>query len=192
MVKLLSLSLFAAATLAASATITIVDVGASPVSDGTYYVGLYDISVNGIVTPALCVDVQDNSYVGQQWIATITQGSPTDSVIELEEMWLFAEDKSLSPTDATDRINIQHAAWNLGDPAYAVDAAAQDWEQLATVNYASVDPYQYFFTTAPGVQTMLYDAITITPEPTLLGVFGLLLLAVAGISKRAKDKGVKK
>ncbi|HEX4810089.1 MAG TPA: hypothetical protein VH325_14215 [Bryobacteraceae bacterium] len=190
MIKLISLYLIAAATtLAASATITLVDAGNPLVSDGANYVGLYDISVNGIVTPALCVDVQDDSYVGQQWTATITQGSPTGSVIELEEMWLFAADKALSPSDSIDRVNIQNAAWNLGDPAYAADPAAQQWEQLAAVNYSSVNSYYYFFASGPGVQTMLYDAITTTPEPTLLALFGLLILAGSMIVRQLKRKG---
>jgi hypothetical protein len=187
MIKLIAL-LIAAATFAVSATITLVDAGNPPVSDGEYYVGLYDISVNGIVTPALCVDVQDESYVGEQWTATITQGSATDSVIELEEMWLFSADKGLPPSDTTDRISIQHAAWNLVDSTYTADAAAQEWEQFAATNYASVNPEVFFFANAPGIQTMLFDAITEAPEPTLLGVFGLLLLAGAGIARRAMDR----
>ena len=186
MFKLISLQLIAAAALASSATIVLVDAGNPPVSDGAYYVGLYDISVNGIMTPALCVDVQDNSYVGEEWTATITQGSPTDSATELEEMWLFTADKDLSPSDSTDRIDIQHAAWNLADHGYAANPAAQYWEQLAAANYESVDPSIYFFATATGAQTMLYDAITTAPEPAFLGLVGLVLIG-AGIAKKLRN-----
>jgi hypothetical protein len=55
--------LLAAGLLCASpitTTVKLVDAGHPPLSDGSYYVGPYDLLINGQTVAALCIDFADH------------------------------------------------------------------------------------------------------------------------------------
>ena len=140
--KLFSLFLLAGAVLSAAplAQVSLVNAGSPLVDDGQYYVGPYTLSINGQNVAAMCVDFQDESYVGDTWTASLSQVGGNlsatyhadDAVQYKEEAYLY----SLLTLPGADRVDIQHAAWSITDPGYSINAAAQVYANLALANYA--------------------------------------------------------
>src|SRR5437868_7644723 len=65
---------FAASILplvAAPVTTTVGLVSVDGFNDGSYYIGPYTIAVNGTKAAALCIDFNDDAYIGTYWSANL-------------------------------------------------------------------------------------------------------------------------
>lgn len=157
--KLLLCFLSASAILAAdSVTATVVDVGPSPLSNGTYYIGPYTLDINGTDYAALCINAAVSSYLGISYQATI---APLNTVALLEDAWLYEQITGPGVTDAQ-REDLQYAAWGINTAGAVAD------EDLAAANYGSVNPAEFDLVTPVDVdaaQPFIVDAVP-TPEPS--------------------------
>ena len=194
--KLFFTLLFAGSVLFAAPVtqVTLVNAGSPLVSDGSYYVGPYTLQVNGQNTPVMCVDFLDDSRVGDKWSANIsTVGGdisktyhPADTVQYEEEAYLFSQ--IIKPN--ADRLDIQHAAWNITDSAYSIDSAAQSWVNQAMQNYQNVSFQNYelisdVYQGSGREQEFLTMVASPEPAPAFLlsGCFGIALM-IFGASKK--------
>ncbi len=194
--KLFSIFLLAGAVLSAApigtTRVTLVNAGSPLVDDGHYYVGPYTLSINGSNIAAMCVDVLDESNVGDSWVASLSQVGgdisstyrPTEAMQYEQEAYLY----SLITQAGADRVDIQHAAWSVTDPGYAINSAAQAYVTLAQNNYAAMNFSDYeLVSSANGPHEQ--EFLVCTPEPgslTLLGV-GLLLSGFLARRKFARN-----
>ena len=192
--KLVSLFLLAGAALSASplTTVSLVNAGSPLLDDGRYYVGPYTLSINGQNMPVMCVDANDESYVGQTWTAAISQVGgdisstyhPDEAVQYKEEAYLF----NLITQPGADRIDIQHAAWSITDPAWSIDSAAQSFVTQAENHYADMDFSGFELVSSvsgdPRAQEFMVSS---APEPGSLTLLGAgLMLGAAGLVRRKK------
>ena len=133
--KLAILSLFFFGTLVSATPINVafLNPGNPGVVSNGVFVGPYTLSLNGVTTPAMCMDDflevynndtwtvnstnaaskhLENTYLGNKG-ASILGYSYTSSQIYTAEAYLF----SLITKPGADRIDIQEAAWAIMDPA---------------------------------------------------------------------------
>jgi hypothetical protein len=187
--KLVSLFLLAGAVLSAAPTaqVTLVNAGNPTADDGQYYVGPYNLSINGQNFAAMCVDVNDESNIGNTWTAYVSQVGgdisqtyhADDAVQYKEEAYLF----SLITQPGADRVDIQHAAWFITDPGYAIDSAAQAFVTQAQANYAGMNLSGYELISdvnSPHQQ----EFIVCSPEPGSLALLGAGFLLSGLIARR--------
>ena len=196
--KLVSMFLLAGAVLSASqiqpiptAQVSLVNAGSPLMDDGQYYVGPYTLSINGQNVAAMCVDVSDESYIGQTWTAALSQVGgdisstyhPSETVQYEEEAYLY----SLITQPGADRIDIQHAAWYITDTNYSINSAAQGYVTQAQNDYSQINFSNYEIvssTTSPHAQEFM---VANAPEPASLTLFSAgLLLGAFGLFRRKK------
>ncbi len=197
--KLLAIMLMAGALVSAApvtANVQLVNAGAPTVSDGSYYVGPYTVSVDGKSMAALCVDFFHQSSVGDSWNAYVTSltGSLAntyhsgDQVQYAEEAYLYSLINKAG-VSATDRINIQHAAWNITDSAYQVSGDALLFVNAALQNYKNMDLSSFQLLSSVDCNHREQEflvASAAAPEPGSLMLLGGGLLAAGLISRRRK------
>lgn len=200
MLKSIVCFLFAGAILsAAQVNVKLVNAG-DGLTDGHDYVGPYTLSINSQVMPALCVDFSDNSYIGGTWTANATSLNNGATALGLSHTYLGAaglkqyEEAAylfgLITQPGADRIDIQHAVWNITTPgAFTADDAAQTYVDQAEDNYGSINP-KYFSIisdvntgTGRNQEFMVADA----PEPASFGLLGLAVFGL-GLTQFRKRK----
>jgi hypothetical protein len=210
--KLILIFLFAGilavgSPLQGTASVTLVNAG-DGVNDGSYYVSPYTLDINGKNYAVMCVDFLDDSYIGASWTANFTDLSPSTTdfsktyvgqgenssnaaTIYQEEAYLYS--MIVNTNDPTQRINIQHAAWSLTDPDYALDAGSEAELQIAEQNYDS-----------PAFQSQLsnYEVVSdisqsgrqqeflmsSAPEPGPVALLGAGLIFITGALRRIRRK----
>jgi hypothetical protein len=179
--------LLAAGLLCASpitTTVKLVDAGQPPLGDGHYYVGPYDLLINGQTVAALCIDFSDHTSLGTSWTAYLSDVGgdishtyhPTFGVQYKEEAYLF----SLITQAGADRIDIQHAAWAITG-GFTANSAAQHYIDLAVANYSTFNLAGYEIVS--GINSanhqqefLIHNNDPVAPEPASLGLFGLGLV----------------
>jgi hypothetical protein len=198
--KLAFAFLLAAGLLCASpisTTVKLVDAGHPPLSDGHYYVGPYDLLINGQTVAALCIDFNDRTNTGQSWTAYISDVGgdishtyhPTFDVKYQEVAYLY----SLITQPGADRIHIQHAAWAIMGGYYvSSNGTSHDYIDLAEANYDNLDLAGYQIVSGINwnnheQEFLIYTPPCPTPEPASLGLFGLGL-AGAFAARRWRKK----
>jgi PEP-CTERM motif len=166
-----------------STTVKLVDAGHPPLSDGHYYVGPYDLLLNGQTVAALCIDFSDHTDTDTSWNAYLSQVGgdisktyhPSFGVQYQEEAYLF----SLITQPGADRIDIQHAAWAITG-GFTANSAAQYYVNLAVNNYSTLDLAGYEIVSGINFhnheQEFLIYKDPVAPEPASLGLFGLGLV----------------
>lgn len=187
MKKLAFSFLLAAGLLCASpikTTVKLADAGHPALSDGSYYVGPYDLLINGQTIAALCVDFSDESTIGTSWTAYLSQVGgdisktyhPTFAMQYEQEAYLF----SLIAQPGADRIDIQHAAWAITG-GFTADSAAQQYVDLAEDNYSTLNLAGYEIVSGINSRNhqqefLIHTPDPVAPEPASLGLFGLGLV----------------
>jgi hypothetical protein len=200
---LVGLALFLACTAHADGTtVNMVFTGVNSAQDGHYYVSPYYGTMNGAPVTLFCDDVLHEVTFGQTWTANVTNLgtaistgnfsntrfgsgiSAANATILYEEVaWLVSQ---FTPADQSQWVSIQHALWDLTDPAAGYTDVGT-WLSSAelSANYSTVNPNGFLIvsdqnlTSAGSVQ----EFIVRTPEPSSLallvsGMLALMLLVI--------------
>ncbi len=187
-------------TLAGAASAATIVFKGTPtgVSDGTYNVLPYQITINGNLQLVACYDIYDEVSVGDTWTAnllSVTQAATTgyfdakpNPLAGYEKIaWLSVQ--SYSNTD--EQIGLQHAIWNVFGSASVTPATTvynDEANAAAAGGYAGFDFSSFVFIeevdARPGVAGTKQAFVTQLPEPGTLGMMaaGALLLLIG--SKR--------
>lgn len=197
MKKLFSIFLLAAAALSATPAttqITFVNAGSPLVSDGHYSVGPYTIAMNGQNYAALCVDFLHQSSVGTTWTAYVNTNSDYSKLYHSDKPFLYTEEAylyNLITKPNADRIDIQHAAWNITDPNYQINSAAQAFVQAAQANFANVNMTGFEVLSAKDCnqqEFLIWNPSCAAPEPNSFAMLGGGLLLGIGLIRRNRKK----
>ena len=197
MKKVFSIFLLAAAALSATPAttqITLVNAGSPLVSDGYDYVGPYTVSMNGQNYAALCVDFFHQTATGTTWTAYVNTSSDYSKVYHSDNPLLYAEEAYLYnqiTKPNADRIDIQHAAWNITDPNYKVSGTAQAFVQAAQANFANVNMSGFeVLSDKCGSQQefLVWTPSAAAPEPASFAMLGGGLLLGIGLIRRNRRK----
>jgi len=208
--SILSFLLFGAVLGASPINVTLLNAGNGAIdSTGQYYVGPYTLTVNGVATPAMCMDDFVNDKIGDQWSANVTAANSSDfsgtylgsssktiygqsytsSQVYNAEAYLF----SLIIQPGADQADIQEAAWFIMDPsnpAYGSNAGVQSYLQAAANNSPSFNSSGFNIISDVnqfGAQEFMVSASP-TPEPASIALIGFGLLAAgAARLRRAKQ-----
>ncbi|MGH9582449.1 MAG: PEP-CTERM sorting domain-containing protein [Bryobacteraceae bacterium] len=195
--KLISLLLLAGAMVYATpmptAKVTLANAG-NPTNliVGNIYIGPYTLTINGQNYAAMCIDYNDESWIGASWNAYLTpvaggdfadtyQAANKNVAQEYgEEAYLFSQ--ITQPGIANQqRTDIQEAGWSITDPSYTPDAGAQTWLQLAEADYSSMNLNGYEIVSSVNTPHQ-QEFMIATPEPASWSLLGLGLLACAAFA----------
>ena len=182
-------------------TLPITFIGApTGVNNGVDYVLPYQLSINGVLTSAICYDIFDDVTPGQTWTAnvlTVEQAAATGQFSSIpsalqayKEIGFLSQQITSSPQN---QIDLQQDIWNIFAPGtYTVSAGMQTYLNLLTTsafttfNFASVGFLEDVNQSTGRAQAFVIDPpIAGTAEPGTLILFagGCVLLA-AGLFKR--------
>lgn len=203
--KLISVFLLAGALLSASPVATLVSAGSPLLASNGVYVGPYGLTLDNKLYAALCIDDKDWGSLNAPWdvnVTLISSGNfsntynPTKGQEYMEEAWIYSQ----ITKPGADRINLQHAAWDIMDLGITTlahlnsDVSSSDgayaFISQALTGYASMNFSGYEIlsdvNTGKGREQ---EFIIATPEPesvTLLGI-GLLLAGLGTVRQRRKQ-----
>ncbi len=209
--SILSFLMFGAVLSAAPVSVTFVNPGNPLVVSNGVYVGPYTLTVNGVTTPAMCVDDFLEVHDGDKWSAnetlvnssnfsntylgnggkTIEGTNYSSSDIYKAEAYLF----SLITKPGADRSDIQEAAWaimdtnTLNNVFNTNDTGVENYVYAAANNYSSFDASGYRIISQAGVQCEQEFMVASAPEPASFALFGgaLLLAGAARFGRRRKQ-----
>ena len=206
-----ALFLFGALLHASTVDVTLLNAGNGAIdSTGRYYVGPYNLTINGVVTPAMCMDdfVEDN--LEDRWSANVTAANSSDfsstylgnggetlngefytsAQIYNAEAYLF----SLIIKPGADQADIQEAAWLIMDssnPTYASNAGVQSYFLAATDNAKSFNSSGFSIISDVnkfGAQEFMVTSPTPEPSTVVLLGTGLVAFGAARLRRRKQSK----
>lgn len=204
--KLISIFLFAGALLSASPVADLVNAGTPLLASGNDYVGPYGLTLNGTLYAALCVDDKDWGSLNDPWNVNITSISSgnfsstynsTKGQEYMEDAWIYSQ----ITQPGADRIDLQHAAWDIMDlgitnsTQLSNDVSLHDGaynfisEALTDYRTMNFSGYEILSDCNKDGDGREQEFIICTPEPeslTLLGM-GLLLAGVGIVRQRRKQ-----
>jgi len=194
---------FAFGFTAQASTISITFAGApTGVTNGPYYVMPYLLSIDGILTTAICYDIFDDVSVGQSWTAnelTLDQAvssgqfsNDTNALVGYEQVGFLFEQTTSSPQN---QVDLQQDIWNVFDPGrYAVSPGMQAYlDLLATPAYANFNYGTVRFLEDVNQGTGRAQAFVIdppdAPEPGTIALMscGALLIGLGRMRRRKLD-----
>ncbi len=194
MIKLILTLLCAAVVLVAAPIrrVTLIDAGNPLVWDGSYDVGPYTLEIDGSKVPVLCVDLQDESAVGEQWDAYTTPlGGDLSGTYHSGGLYQYEEEAylyTLITQPGADRIGLQHAAWAITDGTFSPDQISQSWIYEAQQNAGTVDLSRFEVISAVvGIQgARPQEFLTeVVPEASLVNlVVGLFAVGLALLGRK--------
>jgi hypothetical protein len=180
-------------------SVKLVDTGNPLQSDGNNYVGPYTLLINGQNVPALSLNFIDESAAGTVWDAYISQvggdisktSHPSFSTQYKEEAYLFNLITQPGVT-GQQRVDIQHAAWDLTSPGLFTDSAALGYVSQAQNNYSGLNFAGYLIVSSVDSrhrqQEFLIDPNAVAPEPASYALLGLGL-CLASAARRWTKRG---
>ena len=203
--SLLSFFLFGALLSAAPVNVTFVDAGNPGVVRSNDYVGPYTLSINGVITPAMCMDDFLEVYWGDKWTANVTNaagpnfkntylgnhGETIDGIhisskdVYSAEAYLF----SLLIKPGADRSDIQEAAWAIMDQNTLNSVIGDNDRPVETYLLAAVENYKTFNASGFRIisETGRYNSnfkqefmVASAPEPASMALLGGGLLLAGG------------
>ena len=178
--RLIILLLLFSAALSAS-TITFVGPGTGA-TDGSVYVGPYDLTVDGVPVKATCFTYDLHVGPPYEWQADVmTMGAfAGDELIHLEEAAWLVEQFDTS----TDWAGIHDGIWRIFGTGFT-DADSLGWMQVAQLNYGTVDPRGWDVIVPVNTDEAQHFLVRVVPEPTtfILLVTGALAWLGAAIMK---------
>jgi hypothetical protein len=202
----------AALVCAGPVTVTFLNAGPNPVSTNfggeNVYVGNYSLSVNGVVTPAMCIDFSDSVTNGETWsanaISNVALGNNWYSTYMKTSILGYDSEATISKmitalatSDSADRIALQEAAWAITDTSLVHLLTGQ---ALIDYNYALANPttsgYTIYSSTDPSncnrpQEFIAFNGPTASaPEPTSALLMGLSLLGVGILKRRKADASI--
>ena len=203
--------LFVGAVLSAAPVhVTLLDAGNNTVdSTGQYYVGPYTLTINGVATPAMCVDDFIDNNIGDSWRAHVTKvdssnfsktylGNGGETIggfdfssaeIYRAEAYLF----SLITRPGADQADIQEAAWFIMDPTnptYIGETGVESYLLAAYENSPKFDASGYSIISDVKKGCKQEFIVASAPEPASFFLFGGGLIA-AGAARFLRRKQVK-
>jgi hypothetical protein len=161
---------------------------------GDYYVGPYTISMDGQNYAALCVDFLHQTSTGTTWTAYVNTSSDYSKVYHPDNLVAYTEEAylyNLITSKGADRINIQHAAWNITDPNYRINAAAQAFVQQAQANFANVNLAGFQVLSVKDCneqEFLIWNPSCAAPEPSSFAMLGGGLLLGIGLIRSNHKK----
>ena len=209
--KFVAIFLLTGALLSASPIASLVSAGNPVLASNGEDVSPYGLTLNGTLYPVLCVDDKDWSSLNSPWnvnVTAISSGSftntynPSEGLEYQEDAYLY----SLIVQPAADRIDIQHAAWDIMDLDITSAAQVTTYETAGTLS-SSDGAITYINQAITGSKTMNFTGYDIlsdtdtgrgrqqefivatTPEPTTFTLLGAgLLLACVGAARRKRAR----
>ncbi len=206
---LLAGALLSASPVSTSSVATLVSAGSPLLASNGDYVGPYGLTLNQNLYPALCVDDKDWGSLNAPWnvnVTSISSGNfsltynPTEGQEYMEDAWIYNQ----ITQPGADRINLQHAAWDIMDLGITTSTqltndlsssdGAYNFISQALTGYSSMNFSGYEILSdcnkgdGPG-DGREQEFIICTPEPAsfmLLGM-GLLLAGVGSARQRRKQ-----
>ena len=179
--RLIILLLSFSAALSAS-TITFVGPGTGA-TDGSVYVGPYDLTVDGLPIKATCFTYDLHVGPPYEWPAdVVTMGAFSgNELTKLEEAAWLVEQFAAS----TDWAGIHHGIWDIFGAGFT-DPDSLGWMTAAEVHYGTVDPSQWDVVVPVNSEEAQHFLERVVPEPgngeaVFIGI--LVGLGVYGIGK---------
>ncbi len=203
--KLISIFLFAGALLSASPVANLVNAGTPLLASGNDYVGPYGLTLNGTLYAALCVDDKDWGSLNDPWNVNITSISSgnfsntynsTKGQEYMEDAWILSQ----ITQPGADRIDLQHAAWDIMDLGITTSTqltsdvsstdGAYNFISQALTGYSSLSLSDYEIlsdcNTGNGREQ---EFIICTPEPESVALLGMgLLVAGLGVVRQRRKQ----
>ncbi|MEJ2688165.1 MAG: VPLPA-CTERM sorting domain-containing protein [Gammaproteobacteria bacterium] len=188
----------ALAQAASAATLSLVNTGTALARDGVY-AGLYNISIDGKVTPAMCDD-WNTEVPNHSWTATgytyaeIINGAPvkfagTAGLTGYKEAgWLFSQLPTVSQSDQAD-INL--AVWKImSNPTIQMNSTATTWYDRA-LGHSDFNFSHSMMVWTPNPRCASQEFLTplttppsAVPLPAAVWLFGSGLVGLVAVGRR--------
>ncbi|MEJ2643575.1 MAG: VPLPA-CTERM sorting domain-containing protein [Gammaproteobacteria bacterium] len=197
LITLIAWAAFAQA--ASAATLQLVNTGTAVGRDGAY-AGLYNVSIDGTLTPAMCDDWFTEVSTNQSWTATgytyadIVNGAPVKFAGSAgisaykEAGWLFSQ---LGTASQSEQADINLAVWKImSNPTITMDTTATYWYDQA-LGHSDFNFSHSMMVWTPNPLCASQEFLTplttppsAVPVPAAVWLFGSGLVGLVAVARR--------